>query len=261
MKFHFFLILLPLLAFNQAWATSFVSRPMAETTQNSPTLVRGKVGTKTYSDWVKTPEGGKRIYTFYDIQVSEVFKGDPKAGTTIQIREMGGEKDGIGLQIAGTAQFSPGEDVVLTLGEKNPDGSYDLRGMMTGKFGITRDQSGNEILVGATGEDIDGTPEDHHGPWTLSEFRKLVASQVGASHSEAKSPVAVASGSVSSSPTAAPSVAPALNPNAPAASQLQNERDQGAAQGAGAEWNWGYAVAAILLLGGLALGLLTRKKK
>jgi hypothetical protein len=174
---------------------------------------------------------------------------------------MGGEKDGIGLQIAGTAQFSPGEDVVLTLGEKNSDGSYDLRGMMTGKFGITRDQSGNEILVGATGDDIEGTPEDHHGPWTLNEFRKLVASQSGASHSEAKTPAPVASSSASGSPAATPSVAATLNPSAAAASQLQNERDQGAAQGAGAGWNWGYAVAAILLLGGLALGLLTRKKK
>lgn len=261
------MLLLPLLAFNpaldQAWATTFVSRPLSETTQKSPTLVRGKVNSSGYSDWVKTPDGGRRIYTYYEIQVSEVFKGDPKSGTSIQIRELGGEKDGVGLQIAGTARFSPGEDVVLTLGEKNADGSYDLRGMMTGKFSITRDQAGNEILLGATGEDIEGNPtegshDEHHGPWTLSDFRKLVASQSATSHSESN-PSSKSSANLSVTPSGTvSSSSPTLTPTA---SQLQSERDQGAAQGAGAGLNWGYVVAAILLLGGLGLGLLTRKKK
>lgn len=256
------MLLLLLLAFNptldQAWATTFVSRPLSETTQKSPTLVRGKVNSSGYSDWVKTPDGGRRIYTYYEIQVSEVFKGDPKTGTSIQIRELGGEKDGVGLQIAGTAQFSPGEDVVLTLGEKNADGSYDLRGMMTGKFSITRDQAGNEILLGATGEDIEGSADEHHGPWTLSEFRKLVASQSATSHSESN-PSSKPSANLSVTPSGA--VLPSAPTPTPTASQLQSERDQGAAQGAGAGLNWGYIVAAILLLGGLGLGLLTRKKK
>ncbi|MFL5813048.1 MAG: hypothetical protein ACJ763_05680 [Bdellovibrionia bacterium] len=246
----------------QVWATSFVSRPLPETTQKTPTLVRGKIGSN-YSDWVKTPEGGRRIYTFYELQVTEVFKGEPKPGSSIQVREIGGEKDGVGLQVAGAAQFSPGEDVVLTLGEKNPDGSYDLRGLMTGKFDIGRDQSGNEILIGATGEEMEGgvsekSADDHHGPWTVNEFRKMVASQSGASHSEG---VAQASSRAESTlATPAPSVSPSASPRASSgasslpASQLQTNRDQGAVH---------YGLAAVLLigLGGLMVGWRARKKK
>jgi hypothetical protein len=248
------------LAMSPVWATSFISRPLPETTQKTPTLVRGKIGS-SYSDWVKMPEGGRRIYTFYELQVTEVFKGDPKPGKSIQIRELGGEKDGIGLQIAGTAQFSPGEDVVVTLGEKNPDGTYDLRGLMTGKFGIEKDPSGNEILVGATGDDADSAPADHHGPWTLSEFRKMVASQSGTSHSETKAegPAGAVRGSV----TPAPSVSASASPGASfsPAPQLQTERDQGAAQPAETGFKWIYLGAAILLIGGWMVGRGTRRKK
>jgi hypothetical protein len=240
------------------WATSFVSRPLPETTQKTPTLVRGKIGSN-YSDWVKTPEGGRRIYTFYELQVTEVFKGDPKAGSSIQVREIGGEKDGIGLQVAGAAQFTQGEDVVLTLGEKNPDGSYDLRGLMTGKFDIGRDQSGNEILVGATGEEMEGNPsdksaDDHHGPWTLSEFRKMIVSQSPGAHSEVGTQASPRP--VSAVATPAPSVSPSASSGASSlpASQLQTERDQGAVH---------YGIAAVLLigLGGLMVGWRARKKK
>jgi hypothetical protein len=245
-----------------AWATSFVSRPLPETTQKTPTLVRGKIGS-SYSDWVRTPDGGRRIYTFYELQVSEVFKGEPKPGTSIQVRELGGEKDGIGLQVAGAAQFTQGEDVVLTLGEKNPDGSYDLRGLMTGKFGIGRDQSGNEILIGATGDEMvenesGKSAGDHQGPWTLNEFRKMVASQSSAAHSEVRAEAS--SRPTASMATPAPSVSPSASPTASLgasslpASQLQTERDQGAAH------HW---VVAVLLigLGGLMVGWRARKKK
>jgi hypothetical protein len=246
------------------WATSFVPRPLPETTQKTPTLVRGKIG-PSYSDWVKTPEGGRRIYTFYELQVTEVFKGDPKPGKSIQIRELGGEKDGIGLQIAGAAQFSPGEDVVVTLGEKNPDGTYDVRGLMTGKFGIEKDPAGNEILVGATGDDGDAAPadrhENHQGPWTLSEFRKMVASQSGTSHSETSAGGTPRAGSSSSMPASSVSASASPGASFSTAPQLQNERDQGAAQPAETGFKWIYLGAAILLIGGWMVGRGTRRKK
>jgi hypothetical protein len=257
MNRYIFLLATLLICSAPVLATSFISRPLPETTQRTPTIVRGKVGS-SHADWAKTPESGKRLYTFYELQISEVFKGDPKPGSTILFRQLGGEKDGIGLQIAGSAQFSPGEDVVLTLGEKNPDGSYDLRGLMTGKFGIGRDQSGNEILIGATGDDVENAPADHHGPWTLGEFRKLVASQSPTSHIEAsptpnvKADPAPAPSNLSSMPVAS---------STQAASPLQVERDQGAAQPADTGAHRGAAVIVILLLGGLWVGWMMRKKK
>jgi hypothetical protein len=252
------LTLIPLVL-GPTWAATFVSRPLPETTQKTPTLVRGKIGSHT-ADWVKTSNGGKRIYTFYELQVSEVFKGDPKAGTTIQIREIGGEKDGIGLEVSGSARFTTGEDVVLTLGGKNEDGSYDVLGLMSGKFGIGRDSSGNEILIGATGEDIEGAPaEDHHGPWTLDEFRKMVASQSRNSHSESPTQKTAPS-ATSATPAPSISAVPAVVASSSPAPQLHSDRDLGAAQSSGTEAYWGYAVTALFLLGGLTLGWKTRKK-
>ena len=79
--------------------------------------------------------------------MSEVFKGAAQ-GPKLTIRELGGEKDGIGMQIAGAAQFSRGEDVVVTLGPRNADGTYDVRGLMMAKYSLEKDEAGNEYLNG-----------------------------------------------------------------------------------------------------------------
>src|SRR4051812_44992401 len=165
-----FLIAQILLNSFSAQATTFVPRPLPETTQRTTTIVRGKIDSVGKGEWAKNAEGMTRIYTYYDLSVSEVLKGDPKPGSSIQIRELGGEKNGVGMQIAGAAQFKPGEDVFLMLGEKNEDGSYNLRGLMSGKFGIGHDSAGHEILIGATGEEDMLPGADTHGPWTLDEF-------------------------------------------------------------------------------------------
>jgi hypothetical protein len=53
---------------------------------------------------------------------------------------------------------------------------------------------------------------------------------------------------------------PAIVASTPA-SPLQIERDQGAVQPTDTGANWGYAVAVILLMGGLWVGWMMRKKK
>jgi hypothetical protein len=77
-----------------------------------------------------------------------MYKGN-LSNHSIQVREIGGEVDQTGLQIAGAARFSSGEEVVLFLSGPNSDQSYSINGMMMGKYNIDRDANGTEILSGA----------------------------------------------------------------------------------------------------------------
>src|ERR1700722_13674794 len=101
-------LLLPLLPAlcPTAWATTFMQQPFPAAVSDAPVVVRGKIGNST-ADWGSMWDGQKRIYTYYDFALAEVLKG-PVAGTpghSITIREMGGAKNGVGMQVAGTARF------------------------------------------------------------------------------------------------------------------------------------------------------------
>jgi len=180
---------LALLAAPVALATSFYEQPFPDAVKDAPVIVRGKVGEET-TDWSTAEDGNKRIYTFFEFQVAEVLKGsaDPKV---LRMRELGGEKDGRGMHVAGAAHFSQGEDVVVFLGERNDDGSHDVFGMMMGKYEIKKDLDGSEYLAGPginslsdthgvirTHEDLKGqTGTPGTKKWTLESLRTLIASQ------------------------------------------------------------------------------------
>ncbi|MEK6578401.1 MAG: hypothetical protein AABZ55_04170 [Bdellovibrionota bacterium] len=189
-KAIFNLVLAALLACSQALATSFYQRPFSETVQDAPQIARGHIG-MTYVDWARSPDGTKRLFTYYELTIDEIIKGTISS-KSIQMRELGGEKDGIGMQVAGTAKFTRGEDVVVFLGDKNLDSSYDVRGMMMGKYNINIDEKGQETLVGPgltapSGSGI--VHDDGHAPgqddtqvqttWTMEALRQLVRDQGG----------------------------------------------------------------------------------
>lgn len=175
------------------WATTFAPRPFEATLQGAPNFVRGFVGQSRVDSAVDS-YGTKRVYTYYALELSEVFKSTPqiKAGGVIQFREFGGLKDGRGVEKSGAAHFEPGEDVVVTLGPKNPDGSYDLLGMSSGKYLIKKDENGADYLVG--GFDDEGANDatgggESQGPkhWTLDAVRGLVKAQASSAVAAPKS--------------------------------------------------------------------------
>lgn len=185
----------------QAPATSFFERPFPESVKEAPVIVRGRVGAKK-ADWVLGSDGSKRIYTFWELRIDELIKGDTSSKTSLLMRELGGEKDGVGMQVAGTADFSRGEDVVVFLGLQNDDGSHDLRGMMMSKFTIRRRDDGREILEGAAlrsathpglrGHVLHGE-EGHEAPsprpdWSLEDLRDLVKRQAAEGEESAPTP-------------------------------------------------------------------------
>ena len=251
-----------------ARATSIVEVPFPETVQDAPVIARGKIG-KSRVDYATLPGGGRRIYTFYDFDVSEVLKGQMPMGAGT-IREMGGEKDGMGLNIPGAAHFNAGEDVVALLSDRNPDGSYDVRGLMMGKINVVKDESGQETLFGPA---IQGSGAEHAqhvhpglpgggqgGPgkkvtWTIDSLRKLILEQ------EAKIPA----GQRAQSPTistpspgpgggAAPPLrsAPGLQPHPPGGLD-ETEREEPSTR-------WGLILVGIAGLLGLAVWLFRRRR-
>ena len=165
-------------------ATSFYPVPLEQRLDDATVIVRGRTG-KSYARWVHAG-GGKRIYTYAPLDVLELMKGQLKGGqkvSSILVRELGGEVDGVGMKVPGAARFSNQEEVVLMLGAENEDGSYPLRALMMGKLRVEQDDQGRSILRGAA---LQMTPENHSGhghvhdqkeerkQWLLSDFRKLV---------------------------------------------------------------------------------------
>jgi hypothetical protein len=220
-----------------AQATSFYERPFPDTVQDAPVIVRGKTGA-SHADWAVGPDGSKRIYTYYELRIDEVVKGTPASPRNINIREMGGEKDGLGMQVAGVSHYDPGEDVVVFLGEKNDDASHDVMGMMMGKYNVERDpKDGKEYIVGAgipaathpglrghegiihPGEEGQGDTRPD-SKWTLEALRTLVREQAQKAAPApspsipAKSPAVNADPLRRQTPAASPSVqAPQLQPS------------------------------------------------
>lgn len=251
------LLIVPILAF----ATSFYPQPFPDTIQGAPVIVRGKAG-MNYSDWAKDDEGSKRIYTFNEIQVTEVLKGSLSANSVV-IREMGGEKDGVGLHVEGTSHYQRGEDVVVLLRHKNSDGSYDVQGMMMGKYNVLKDSDGTEYLEGPglhqthpEGQTTSGTPKK----WTIDALRQLIRSQTetqpSPSQSEKLRRNLTSDSSLPHSPV--PSL-PSPTSTSPAAPQLQPaESEESHPSSATLP---ALAISALGALGIFLLYLFLRKKK
>ena len=224
-------------------ATTFVSMPFPDLIKGAPTIVHGIIGS-SQPEWVRGANGSKRIFTFYAFQLEETFKGNVKGGS-IQIRELGGEIDGVGMRISGSAEFSPGEDVVVFLGAENDDGSYDVRGLSSGKLNLERWPDGRECLSGiALGQG------GRKCSWDVASLREVVRDQgdTPAAPVARVSPASVAPRSSSRPSSLASSPAPGLQPSA------QNE------VGADARGQLWIVVLALGLAGLLALFLIKPRR-
>jgi hypothetical protein len=159
-------------------------------------------------------DGADRVFTYYQLNIAEVLKGRIQR-SPILIRSLGGEKDGVGLSIAGAVSFNSGEDVVVMLMEENSDSSFDIRSLMMGKMTLKKDAEGNEILAGPLVDSHNehthqGQPDPAPGKkWSLKELRELVKS-LGY---EAVSPDLQPKQEVTTTPSLTPTSAPSLQPS------------------------------------------------
>lgn len=274
---HFIIVTLLINAFAfLAQATTFYERPFPDAVKDAPIVLRAKVG-MSYGHWVLGSDGSKRLYTYIEMQVDEVLKGGVK-GPTLIVRELGGEKDGVGMQVPGTAQFKRGEDVVVFANDHpDKDGAYDLRGMMMGKYNVTKNEEGQEILTGAglmgetnpalRGHEHIVHPEhfsesDSHGDtekapqWTLAKLRDLIRDQGAApekSHPTELKPV---------KPQVIPSISPSPQVSATADVKIFSTDAVEQApelQSSPSSRPWNGVTVSFLALGALILGWFVRK--
>jgi predicted outer membrane lipoprotein len=100
-----------------------------------PVIVRGQV-VRSVAGW---DEQQRRIWTWTELVVTEPIKGRP--GTSVLVKQPGGEVGGIGQAVAGAATFRMGEDCVLFL-EPSPDEtqSYRVSGLASGKVALIENQ-------------------------------------------------------------------------------------------------------------------------
>jgi plastocyanin len=78
------------------------------------------------------------IYTHVIIELRDVMKGDGQPGELLEIKQLGGEIDGLVLGIGGQASFAVGEETVFFLETRPRDGTFYTSALWQGKFTIER---------------------------------------------------------------------------------------------------------------------------
>lgn len=116
-----------------ASATVIIHETIEQMTKSAPLIVRGRV-TRTTTGWDAQK---RRIWTWTDLAVTDRVKGS--ASGTLRMKQPGGEVEGIGQAVAGTASFKEGEEVIVFL-DRAPDekGTWLVYGMSAGKIFITK---------------------------------------------------------------------------------------------------------------------------
>jgi hypothetical protein len=121
-----------------AGATSLLYRDVPALSRASDAIVVARV-VKTESRW--TPDH-RRIVTDVTLQVSESLKGAP--GSTVVVRQAGGQVGEMGQRVDGMASFARGEEVLVFLTQR-PDQSFLLSGMSQGKYHVERAANGKVL--------------------------------------------------------------------------------------------------------------------
>ncbi len=136
------------LAGTAAHATIVVDRTVPELAAHADLVVRGKVTAQK----VQWDEQHQLIVTRTYIERTESLKGDAPANFVV--RQVGGQLDGLMLNVQGLARFEIGEEVVLFL-EKHPKapGEFVLESMAASKFSLVPTKGGlmaERTLAGLT---------------------------------------------------------------------------------------------------------------
>lgn len=147
------LLVLPFLVNSPgAMATTFSNRPLGAVVEEAAIIVRGTAGT-SYADWGKGEAKGS-IFTYTDFVITEALKdssGAVEVGEKITLKQPGGEKSGVEMSVAATAIFNPGDDVVLTLAQKDKtDQAYMVLNFTAGKYNVIQD-NGETYLQNSLG--------------------------------------------------------------------------------------------------------------
>ena len=155
---------------NSAGATTLQKLGLDEIIQKSTAIVRvkalGSAGALR----------GQDIYTFYQLQVVEDFRGTGLR--QIEVAVPGGTAGGLRQIVSGAPQLNPGQEYVLFLWT-SPSGLTQVIGLSQGLFAVQRDAAGNPAVARPpTSElmlDKAGHPVSDQAVWMqLSELRARI---------------------------------------------------------------------------------------
>ena len=79
-------------------------------------------------------KGGGQIFTAVVLKPIETWKGDPRDEITVVVP--GGAVGDLSQTVQGVAEFRSGEEVVVFLRERGPDGIYSVERLALGKFAV-----------------------------------------------------------------------------------------------------------------------------
>ncbi len=133
------LVILTLTA-SSSFATLSFSLSTAEMTKDADEIVVGQV-TNIESTW---EDGGKKIYSYVEVEVSESLKG--VEAQKVLIRQLGGEVGEIGQRVEGLSTFDSGEEILVFLKE-NSAGELEVVGMSQGKYQVLTDRASGTRTV------------------------------------------------------------------------------------------------------------------
>ena len=127
-----------------AMATIVVPMSVETMAKKSVLVVRATV-LDANCEWDRS---NKHIFTYTRLKAVEALRGQLSPGKLFRIRTLGGEIGEIGMAVAGTAKFKPGEEVVVFVRVDPYDAAdYQVVGMSQGKFVVQKDEKGEDLVV------------------------------------------------------------------------------------------------------------------
>ncbi len=177
MKRHFALLLLSALGTALLSGATLEQLSLTSMIGKSTAIVRAKVAESS------VVTSGPVIYTHYQLQVSEQYKGT--AESTVDLALPGGVAHGIQQLYSGVPRLNPGEEYVFFLWT-GKSGVTQIIGLSQGLFSIsdvgavnpplTRMASRETMIDGRTGQQV----EDKTLRMTLASLKSQIAATLGA---------------------------------------------------------------------------------
>lgn len=136
----FFILFFPQLSF----ATTFGPIDVSHQIRDSQYFLHGKI---IEGPWAEMERDLGRPYTHWRLQITEQFTGT-SLGTEVIIRQPGGEINGMGYAVAGSAKFSGGEDVFVNVRDTHDPKVKEVVGLASGKYKVTNTGGAQKIQNG-----------------------------------------------------------------------------------------------------------------
>jgi hypothetical protein len=130
-----------------ASASTVLKRAVDELARSASVIARAKV-VRTESRW---SGDGLRILTDVELVVSETLKGGSR--NSVLVTQPGGRVGDIAQSVSGLASFSPGEEVLVFLGEAG-GGRYLVEGAVQGKYRLGESAAGALIAHPESAQDV-----------------------------------------------------------------------------------------------------------